>query len=80
MSSAVLSIKNHFLHVFDTRTGQSYDLPIDRNTIRGSDLARIQAPPGTCHDEESLYNHTGLRLFDPGFENVAVMESSITFA
>jgi citrate synthase len=79
MPSAIPPKDNNFLAVFDGRTGQSYELPIYRNTIRGSDLSRIQAPPEECHAAESMYNHTGLRLFDPGFENVAVMESSITF-
>lgn len=69
---------NNYLHIFDGRTRQCYQLPITRNTIRGADLAAIQSP--IDNDAESMYNHRGLRVYDPGLENVAVMESSITFA
>lgn len=79
MSSAMLSRGDGYLEVFDSRTSRTYKLPIHRNTIQGSDLARIQAPVEDCQRAESLYNHTGLRLFDPGFQNVAVMESKVTF-
>ena len=46
------------------------------NHVRGSDLAQICGPSNV--DEAG--NHSGhkLRVFDPGYENTAIMQSGIT--
>lgn len=66
------------LFVLDSRTGSKYDIPIRRNAIRALDIQRIRAPDAAAHpaDQKSL----GLRVFDPGLQNTAVLESAISFS
>ncbi|OQD76161.1 hypothetical protein PENDEC_c005G04179 [Penicillium decumbens] len=66
------------LFVQDSRTGVKYDIPIRRNAIRALDLLRIQAPAGG-HDRTDQVS-LGLRVYDPGLQNTAVIESSISFS
>ena len=65
------------LHVTDRRTGLEYDIPIKRNAVQATDFKKIKAV-----DEKSVASDCvegGLRIMDPGFNNTAVKESSITF-
>jgi citrate synthase len=57
------------LHVTDSRTGRSYDLPITDGAIRALDLRQIKAS-----DDDF-----GLLSYDPAFMNTASCRSAITF-
>lgn len=57
------------LTVTDNRTGKSYELPIENETIRASDLRKIKV-------QESDF---GMMTYDPGFDNTAACKSSITY-
>ena len=57
------------LHVTDSRTGRSYDLPITDGAIRALDLRQIKVA-----DDDF-----GLLSYDPAFMNTASCRSQITF-
>jgi citrate synthase len=57
------------LHVTDSRTGRSYELPIVDGAIRAIDLRQIK----TSEDD------FGLLSYDPAFMNTASCRSAITF-
>jgi citrate synthase len=57
------------LHVTDSRTGRSYDLPIADGAIRALDLRQIKVS-----DDDF-----GLLSYDPAFMNTASCRSAITF-
>ena len=65
------------LKVIDNRTGNEYILPIHRNSINAMEFKRMKAP----RDVERPCEQTeyGIRVYDPGFGNTAVSESSITY-
>jgi citrate synthase len=56
------------LHVTDSRTGLSYDIPIADGTIRATDLRQIKTPG----------DDAGLLSYDPAFMNTASCRSAIT--
>ncbi len=56
------------LTVTDNRTGKTYELPIENETIRAMDLRQIK------ENEEDF----GLMAYDPGFKNPAACKSTIT--
>lgn len=62
MSSDTLSIT-------DNRTGRSYELPIEYDTINAMDLRQIKVNEGDF----------GMMSYDPGFKNTASTKSTITF-
>ncbi|MBO0776794.1 MAG: citrate (Si)-synthase, partial [Actinobacteria bacterium] len=57
------------LHITDSRTGRSYDIPIDSGAIKAIDLRQIKA------DDDDF----GLMSYDPAFQNTANCRSAITF-
>jgi citrate synthase len=57
------------LSVTDSRTGESYELPIRDGTVRAMDLRQIKT------GEEDF----GLMAYDPAFTNTAACRSSITY-
>ena len=57
------------LTIVDNRTGRSYEIPIENNIIRATDLAQIR--PNA--------EGPGLMTFDPGFKNTAACHSRITY-
>jgi citrate synthase len=57
------------LHVTDSRTGLSYDLPITDGAIRAPDLRQIKASK----------DDFGLLSYDPAYLNTASCRSAITF-
>jgi citrate synthase len=57
------------LHVTDSRTGRSYEIPISDGAIRATDLRQIKA------DSDDV----GLLAYDPAFLNTANCRSSITY-
>jgi citrate synthase len=55
------------LTVTDSRTGQTYEIPITDGAIRATDLKQIKA------------DGSGLVSYDPGLFNTAVAKSSVTY-
>ena len=66
-----------FLRVVDERNGQSYRIPVSNNVVNGSDLAKIRFSSVVQGEEDDQAEP--LKIFDPGYENVAALRSSITF-
>lgn len=60
---------NNTLTIRDNRTGQSYEVPIQDNTIRANDLRKIKV------DKDDF----GLMTYDPAFLGTAACRSSITY-
>jgi citrate synthase len=57
------------LKITDSRTNQSYSLPVDKGTVRAMDLRQIKTGP----------EDFGLMTYDPAYMNTASCQSSITF-
>jgi len=57
------------LTVTDNRTGRSYEIPIEYDTIKALDLRQIKV------DADDF----GLMTYDPGFGNTAACKSTITY-
>ncbi|KAI0159756.1 citrate synthase [Xylariaceae sp. FL1272] len=70
-----------YLDITDSRTGKGYKIPISNGYIDATDVAKIVAPESGLDSEseqESKYEQP-LRILSKGFENTAVVESSITY-
>ena len=57
------------LTVTDSRTGQTYELPIEDGTVRATELRQIKVDP----------DEFGLMSYDPAFMNTASCRSAITY-
>jgi len=57
------------LTITDNRTGKSYEVPVNEDTIRALDLKQIHVQEGDF----------GLMTYDPAFMNTASCRSSITY-
>jgi citrate synthase len=57
------------LTITDNRTGRTYELPIEHDTIRATDLRKIKV------SEDDF----GMMTYDPAFMNTAACRSSITY-
>ncbi len=57
------------ISITDNRTGKSYELPVENDTIRALDLRKIKVK-----DDDF-----GLMTYDPAFTNTASCKSAITF-
>ena len=57
------------LSITDNRTGKQYEVPIENETIRATDLRKIKVA-----DDDF-----GLMTYDPAFMNTASCKSRITF-
>src|SRR5262245_51415966 len=57
------------LTITDNRTGKSYEVPIENETIRATDLRQIKVDP----------DDFGLMTYDPAYLNTASCKSTITF-
>lgn len=57
------------LTITDNRTGRSYEVPIEHDTIRATDLRQIKVEP----------DDFGLMTYDPAYLNTASCKSTITF-
>ena len=62
-------MSNNTLSITDNRTGQTYELPIENDTIRAIDLRKIKVNP----------DDFGMMSYDPAFLNTASCKSDITF-
>ena len=56
--------------ITDNRTGKTYEVPIQDETIRATDLRKIKV------DAEDF----GLMTYDPAYMNTAACKSTITFS
>ena len=57
------------LTITDNRTGKSYEIPIEYDTIRALDLRQIKVEP----------DDFGLMAYDPAYLNTASCKSQITY-
>lgn len=62
------------LHITDSRTMRDYTIPIINNAVQAIDFKQISTSTSTASQNVSV----GLRIFDPGLQNTAVMESAVT--
>jgi citrate synthase len=60
---------NQTLTVTDNRTGESYEVPIENDTIRAKDLRQVKVNAGDF----------GMMSYDPAFTNTASCKSAITY-
>ena len=57
------------LTITDNRTGQTYELPIEHNTVKALDFRQIKTAP----------DDFGLMTYDPAYMNTAECKSTITY-
>jgi len=57
------------LKITDSRTGKNYEVPIENETIKASDLRQIKVKS----------EDFGMMAYDPAFMNTASCKSKITF-
>lgn len=62
-------MSNDTLTITDNRTGKTYEVPIENDTIRAIDLRQIKVDP----------DDFGLMTYDPAFMNTASCKSTITY-
>ncbi|MGH7885446.1 MAG: citrate/2-methylcitrate synthase, partial [Thermodesulfobacteriota bacterium] len=62
-------MSNNTLTVTDNRTGKTYELPIENDTIKATDLRQIKVK-----DDDF-----GMMSYDPAFGNTASCKSGVTF-
>ncbi|GAA5998023.1 uncharacterized protein JCM10292_002269 [Rhodotorula paludigena] len=70
----------HSLTITDNRTGKTIVVPIERNSIPATALKKL-ARKQDAQQGDKLEDEVegGLRVYDPGFMNTAVVQSRITF-
>ncbi len=57
------------LTITDNRTGKTYEIPIEHDTIRAMDLRQIKVESGDF----------GMMTYDPGYTNTASCQSTVTY-
>lgn len=57
------------LTITDNRTGKTYEVPVEHDTIRALDLRQIKVKP----------DDFGLMTYDPGYTNTASCKSTVTY-
>ncbi|KYQ88890.1 citrate synthase [Tieghemostelium lacteum] len=62
-------VKKNTFTVIDNRTGKSYEIPINNETLKAIDFRAIKESP----------EDFGTMLYDPGYYNTAVCKSEITY-
>ncbi len=62
-------MSNNTLSITDNRTGKNYDVPIEHDTIRASDLRQIKVKS----------DDFGMMTYDPAYMNTASCKSEITY-
>src|SRR5256885_9041863 len=63
------TVPRETLTITDNRTGKSYEIPINHDTIRAADLRQIKVDP----------KEFGMMSYDPAFNNTASCISKVTF-
>lgn len=84
MGKTIDSIKNNnSLTVLDNRTGQSINVPIIHNSIPATAFKKLAIFPQSnsqiSHTRPEDEIESGVRVYDPGFMNTAVIQSHITY-
>ncbi len=69
IESPEASVSKDTLTITDNRTGKTYEVPIQHDTIKAIDLRQIKVAP----------DDFGMMTYDPGFMNTASCKSRITF-
>jgi len=62
-------VSKETLTITDNRTGQTYEIPVNNDTIRAIDLRQIKVSEGDF----------GMMSYDPAYSNTASCKSTITF-
>ena len=62
-------MSSNTLSITDNRTGKIYEVPIENDTIRATDLRKIKVTA----------DEFGMMTYDPGFDNTAACKSTITY-
>ncbi len=62
-------MSNNSLTITDNRTGKTYEVPIEHDTIRATDLRKIKVAP----------DDFGMMTYDPAYMNTAACKSSISY-
>jgi len=63
------AMPSNSITITDNRTGKSYELPIENETIRATDLRQMKEKP----------DDFGIMTYDPAYMNTASCKSTITF-
>ncbi|GAA5907355.1 hypothetical protein JCM8208_007162 [Rhodotorula glutinis] len=66
------------LTVTDNRTGKTVNIPIEHNSVPATAFKKLSKARGELDRPEDEVEG-GLRVFDPGYQNTAVVQSAITF-
>ncbi|PLN83102.1 citrate synthase [Aspergillus taichungensis] len=66
------------LHIVDSRTQTKYQIPIKRNAVSALDLKKIRGLKDGADRADHVSN--GLRVYDPGLQNTAIVETAISFS
>ncbi|PVH89078.1 putative citrate synthase [Cadophora sp. DSE1049] len=65
------------LFIEDSRTSRRYEIPIHQNTVMAASFKQIKAPEDGSNPVHMVGD--GLRLYDPGLKNTAVLKSGMTW-
>ncbi|CED84321.1 peroxysomal citrate synthase [Phaffia rhodozyma] len=65
--------------VIDNRTSKTIEIPITENSIPATAFKQLSIPGVSSKGREEDEESKGLRVFDPGYMNTAVIKSTITF-
>ncbi|KAI5458312.1 peroxysomal citrate synthase [Mariannaea sp. PMI_226] len=74
---AIKTVARQSLTVIDNRTGKAYEIPIEHNSVRATDIKKIKAESQDGRPEDET--NQGLRVYDPAYMNTAVVQSKITY-
>lgn len=79
MHSTFTTMSDEKLFVKDSRTACEYEIPIHRNAISATEFKKIKGLKKTSLNHADNING-GLRIYDPGLQNTAIVETTTTFA
>ncbi|KAI8447640.1 citrate synthase-like protein [Phakopsora pachyrhizi] len=83
MGKPIESDKSESVTVTDNRTGKTITVPISNNSIPATAFKQLSVKPDSnlrsknSRPEDDI--ETGIRVYDPGFMNTAVIQSKITY-
>ncbi|KAH8924608.1 citrate synthase [Atractiella rhizophila] len=80
MGKPVAEDNKQSLTVIDNRTGKEYRIPIKNNSIPATAFKAMSlSNPASASSRPEDDEITGIRVFDPGFQNTATIQSRITY-
>ncbi|GAA5885166.1 hypothetical protein JCM6882_007257 [Rhodosporidiobolus microsporus] len=71
--------RDNSLTITDHRTGKTVTVPIERNSIPATVFKKLNKDKVGAGDTAEDEVEGGIRIYDPGFMNTAVIQSRITF-